>query len=144
MSILIKRAEACHLDEIVTLEREIFPDPWSKALLMRKIDDPAAIFCIAEREGKVLGYAILQGMPPEAEVINIAVYKEARCQGVGHNLLQALLDEAKTQGIATVYLEVRESNADAIALYASQGFKAVGLRKHYYQNPREHAILMTR
>lgn len=141
---MISRAKAHHLSQIAEIEREIFPDPWSKHLLLHKIEDEHTIFCVAEDEGEIQGYAILQLIAPEAEVINIAVAPTARRQGIGRALLTALLCEAEAAQIETIHLEVRESNQAAIALYATLGFRAVGLRKHYYDNPREHAVLMMR
>jgi len=142
MSIAIAPAALHHLAEIVRIERETFPDPWSEALLARKMEDLTTIFCVAEQGRCVLGYAILQRIDPEAEVINIAVAKDARRQGIGHRLLEALLADAKEQGIEAIHLEVRAGNTAAIALYKSQGFQPIGLRKNYYQTPREDAILM--
>jgi len=140
---MIKQAEPHHLSEIAQLEREIFPDPWSEHLLARKMEDPSTIFCVAEHEGQVKGYAILQLIHPEAELINIAVAPTARQQGLGRKLLETILHKTAAKQIETIHLEVRESNQAAIHLYRALGFQPVGLRKHYYENPREHAVLMT-
>jgi len=139
---MIKQAKVYHLPQIAAIEREIFSDPWSAELLARKIEDSNTIFCVAEDGDAVKGYAILQLIAPEAEVINIAVVPSARQQGIGRCLLEVLLREAETQQIETIHLEVRESNQAAIVLYRAFSFQVVGLRKHYYQNPREHAIRM--
>jgi len=139
---MIERVKTHHLPQIVTIERELFPDPWRAELFARKCKDPNTIFYVAEDEDGVKGYAILQLIAPEAEIINIAVTPGARRLGIGHGLLEALLREAETQKIELIHLEVRENNQAARALYHAFGFQEIGLRKHYYQNPREHAILM--
>jgi len=139
---MIIQAKTHHLPQIAAIEQEIFPDPWSIELLLRKTLDPNTIFYVAEDGEGVKGYAILQLIPPEAEVINIAVTPIARQEGIGRALLEILLREAETQQIETIHLEVRENNQAAIALYRTLGFQEIGLRKHYYTNPQEHAILM--
>ena len=143
MSMIITRAKAGHLAEITQIERETFPDPWSARILAHKISDPATIFLIAEQESEIQGYALLQCIPPEAELTNFAVTEKARRSGTGRYLLKALLQEAKNQAIEAIHLEVRAGNTPAIALYTSRGFQPAGLRKNYYKNPNEHAVLMT-
>ena len=140
---MIKQAEPHHLSEIAQQEREIFPDPWSEGLLARKMEDPSTIFCVAEHEGQIKGYAILQLIHPEAELINIAVAPSHRRGGIGRALLEDILHKAAAKQITSIHLEVRENNHAAIALYRTRGFRPVGLRKHYYENPREHAVRMT-
>jgi len=141
---LIRAAEPHHLPDIVRIERENFPDPWSAGLLQRKITDPAILFLVAQAEDRLLGYGLLQLIAPEAELINIAVDQTVRRQGVGRALLTALLEEASAHGVTTVHLEVRASNAPALTLYEALGFRPIGRRRGYYQNPCEDAILMTR
>ena len=142
MSLEIKVAETHHLEQIVRIEQASFSDPWSCGLLQRKMEDKGVVFYVAERDGSVLGYGILQCVLPEAEVINVVAADGARRQGIGRGVLEALLREAKRRGVETVHLEVREGNLGAIGLYRSLGFEMVGLRKDYYENPREHAVLM--
>ena len=141
----IIKAEPRHLADIVKIEQAAFPDPWSRDLLERRITDPYTIFLIAEGEdGHLLAYAILQLIPPEAELLNIAVSEAARRSGIGRALLTALLEEAKSRGIDLIHLEVRASNHVAIALYETLGFTQTGLRRNYYETPCEDAILMAK
>lgn len=144
MILQIKQAEPCHLPEIARLEQIIFPDPWSVALLEGRIHDPACRFLVVEGEGVVQGYGILQLFPPEAEVLNIAVNPTARRQGVGRCLLGALLEAAGTEDIGDIHLEVRVSNTPAQGLYRGFGFREIGLRNNYYDNPSEDAVVMIR
>ena len=146
MSIEIHKAEPRHLPEIVRIERGHFSAPcscWSEEFIERKIHDPAVRFLVAEAEGRVLGYAVLQFIPPEAELLNIAVDRPAQRQGIARRLIAHLLDEATEQGINTVYLEARASNTPALTLYRALGFVQVGARRNYFQNPVEDAVLMT-
>jgi len=140
---MIEQAKLHHLAEIVQIEQESFPDPWSEALIVRKMEDTNTIFYVAVRDEQVLGHAVLQCIAPEAELEQIAVKKAARQQGIGRRLLEAAIAEAEKRGIREIRLEVRAGNIPAIALYHTLGFRDVGLRKGYYKNPSEDAVLMS-
>jgi ribosomal-protein-alanine N-acetyltransferase len=99
---------------------------------------------VAERAGRVVGYAVLWFAADEAELGDMAVLPEARRRGLGRWLLDAALAEAARRGARRVYLEVRESNGAARGLYERAGFEAAGVRPDYYSEPKEDAILMTR
>jgi len=155
MSIIIKSADLCHLPEILRIERESFPDPWSKNHLRQRILDPASLVYVAAETHyapvgadapsgpeHLLGFAILQFIGPEAELHNMAVDQTAKRQGIGRLLLSALIQTAQGRGVEVIHLEVRAGNAPAIALYEGLGFQRVGLRRGYYQVPLEDAVLM--
>ena len=93
--------------------------------------------------GRVLGYVGLMYVLDEGYISNVAVHPEARRQGIGDALIDALAAKAAELELAFLTLEVRESNAPAIALYAKHGFHPVGKRKNYYDAPKEDAVLMT-
>lgn len=135
---------AAHLPQIAALERRCFPaDPWSEELFRDALDNPRAAILLAEGEdGTVLGYAVLSVVLDEGNLDNIAVAPEARRQGVADALLGALTGFGRDH-LSVLMLEVRASNAPAIALYKKHGFAAVGRRKNYYDAPKEDAILMT-
>ena len=101
---------------------------------------------VAEREetGEVLGYAGMEFVCGEGYLDNVAVFPKARRQGAGRALVGALLTYAKAHGGSFVTLEVRPSNAAAIALYESLGFAEAGRRRHFYRDPMEDALLLTR
>jgi len=139
----IVRAERCHLADIVRMEQAHFPDPWSERLLERKLHDPDVCFLVAEADGNICGYAILQLLSPEAELLNLAVEQDVQRQGIARQLVTQLFNEAMAKGIDTIHLEVRASNIPALTLYNILGFETVGRRKAYYQNPTEDAVLMT-
>ncbi len=133
-----------HLPQVAALEKLCFPaDPWSEALFREALDNPAVAILLAQGEGgAVLGYAVLSAVLDEGNLDDIAVHPEHRRQGVADALLGALTDFGR-EHLSALMLEVRASNAPAVALYEKHGFAAVGRRKNYYDAPREDAILMT-
>ena len=133
-----------HLPAVTALETVCFPaDPWSGALFQAALDNPAVAILLAQGEdGALLGYAVLSTVLDEGNLDNIAVAPEARRQGIADALLSALTAFGR-EHLSRLMLEVRSSNAPAIALYEKHGFTAVGRRKNYYDAPREDAILMT-
>lgn len=135
---------AAHLPQVAALEKICFPaDPWSLELFQAALDNPNASILLAEGEdGFLLGYAVLSVILDEGNLDNIAVAPAARRRGVADALLDVLTGFGR-ENLAALMLEVRASNAPAIALYEKHGFAAVGRRKNYYDAPREDAILMT-
>lgn len=135
-----------HLDEIAQLEQVCFSTPWSRRMLAEELDNACAAFLTAidTDTGKVVGYAGLHVVLDEGYITNIAVFPDQRRKGIAGKLLQVFLDFAQGNGLSFMTLEVRESNAAAIVLYGSRGFRSVGRRKAYYRHPTEDAILMTR
>lgn len=144
MNIQITPAANEHLPQLTALERICFPaDPWSESVYRAALDNPAVAILLAQGEdGALLGYAVLSTVLDEGNLDNIAVAPYARRQGIADALLSALTAFAR-EHLACLMLEVRASNAPAIALYEKHGFIAVGRRKNYYDAPREDAILMT-
>ncbi|MCI8423809.1 MAG: ribosomal protein S18-alanine N-acetyltransferase [Lawsonibacter sp.] len=134
----------CHIPQIAALEKACFSDPWSETLLEAELFDPQASFLVAEDpEGNVLGYAGLHAVLDEGYIDNIAVKPDARRHGVGSALLDVFCRFGEVN-LAFLSLEVRASNTPAIALYEKRLFRRAGLRKGYYQHPREDAVIMTR
>ena len=133
-----------HLPAVAALEKRCFPaDPWSEGVFRSALDSPNTSILLAEGEdGTLLGYAVLNTVLDEGNLDNIAVAPQARRQGVADALLSALTSFGR-EHLACLMLEVRASNAPAIALYEKHGFAAVGRRKNYYSAPREDAVLMT-
>lgn len=131
------------LPAVAALEKTCFPaDSWSEALFRDALDNPAVVILLAEGEdGAVLGYAVLSVVLDEGNLDNIAVAPEYRRRGVADALLGALTGFGR-EHLSVLMLEVRASNAPAIALYEKHGFTAVGRRKNYYDAPREDAVLM--
>ena len=133
-----------HIDQIAALEQACFSTPWAENMLTDALFDPQASFIVAEdEEGNVLGYAGLHAILDEGYIDNVAVEEAARRHGVASALLDVFCRFGQAN-LAFLTLEVRASNAAAIALYEKHGFAQAGLRKNYYQHPREDAIIMTR
>jgi len=100
------------------------------------------LFLVAEVAGEVGGYVVALDAADEGEILNLAVAPGGRRIGLGRALVEAILGMLKDREVSHVYLEVRESNAPARALYAAQGFREVGRRKAYYRRPVEDAIVL--
>ena len=131
-----------HIPQILTLEQACFSTPWTATMLTDALFDPQASFIVAEdEEGNVLGYAGLHVVVDEGYIDNIAVEPDARRHGVASALL-AVYCRVGGATLAFLTLEVRSSNAPAIALYEKHGFQRAGLRPGYYQHPREGGVIM--
>lgn len=132
-----------HIPQIAQLERACFSHPWSEELLAQELWNDASAVIVAEGEdGTVLGYAGVSTVLDEGYIDNVAVASQFRRQGVADELIAALVRFGRAK-LAFLTLEVRASNAPAIALYAKHGFREAGRRKNYYDDPKEDAILMT-
>jgi len=97
---------------------------------------------VAECAGVAVGFVLVRYVGDEMEILNLAVAEGSRRSGVGRCLVRAALDEARVRGTSRAFLEVRESNAPALALYNSAGFKPVGRRRNYYHEPDEDALVL--
>lgn len=133
-----------HIDQIAQLEQACFSSPWTTNMLTDALFDTQASFIVAEdEEGNVLGYAGLHVIVDEGYIDNVAVEPDARRHGVASALLDVFCRFGEAN-LAFLSLEVRASNAAAIGLYEKHGFAQVGLRKNYYEKPKEDAVIMTR
>lgn len=133
-----------HIDQIAQLEQACFSSPWTANMLTDALFDTQASFIVAEdEEGNVLGYAGLHVIVDEGYIDNVAVEPDARRHGVASALLDVFCRFGEAN-LAFLSLEVRASNAAAIGLYEKHGFAQVGLRKNYYEKPKEDAVIMTR
>lgn len=130
-----------HLPALAELEKQCFHAPWSEKMLREELG--GGIFLVAEQDGEVQGYVGCQTVLDEGYITNVAVSPDFRRRGAARRLIAELIARAKEKGLAFVTLEVRESNAPAIALYTGAGFAPVGKRKNFYSNPAENAVLMT-
>jgi ribosomal-protein-alanine N-acetyltransferase len=140
----IRRATGGDLDRIVAIERQSFSDPWSRSSFASLVDDPRVLFAVASsaETGAVIGYAVTWIVVDEAEIANLAVTPSERGAGVGAALLDTAIAAAAARGVRAIFLEVRDSNAAARALYASRGFTQVGRRRRYYRRPVEDALVL--
>ena len=133
-----------HLDQVARIEQLCFSDPWSRRMLSEHLENECAATLVAQAEdGTVLGYAGLLVVLDEGYITNVAVRPEHRRQGIAGELLKVFRRFAEGNKMAFLTLEVRDSNASARALYTKHGFCEVGVRKNYYDHPKEDAIIMT-
>lgn len=140
----VRSAVPADLPGLVSLEQACFAIPWSEESLRYDLcDHPAAHYFVADApDGSLAGYAAFWQALDEAQITNVAVAPAWRRRGLGRLLLQALIGKASELALETLFLEVRSSNRPAIALYESAGFKSVGLRRAYYSDNGEDAIIM--
>ena len=141
--LVIRDATSDDLAEIHQIERASFGDPWSRAAFAQALAAPAVRLSVAAQPA-VLGFIAVRTVADEAEILNVAVATAARRGGVGRALVRHALEHADQSGAYSVFLEVRPSNAAALALYRSFGFVEVGRRRHYYRAPVEDALVLRR
>ena len=139
---MIRRMEERDIPEVAELERICFSECWSARILESGIHSPYDVYYVFEQDERILGYCNLRVLAGEGEVQRIAVHPDSRRYGVGRKLMDAMVDFAVENKAAAVTLEVRESNRPARNLYESYGFTAEAVRKGYYRNPSEDAVIM--
>lgn len=131
-----------HVPQIALLERECFADPWSQQSIASELRNPLSLWLVAQEGQTLLGYVGSQTCQDETDMMNIAVSPASRRQGVARALIEALVSALRERGSKQLTLEVRASNGPARQLYESLGFLQVGLRKNYYRNPKEDALIL--
>ena len=131
-----------HVAQVAALEKLCFSDPWSETSIASELENPLSLWLIAEENGAVCGYVGSQTVLDETDMMNIAVHPDCRRKGIAAALITELVSRLKARGSRVLRLEVRESNFSAIALYEALGFTQLGLRKNYYRNPKENALIL--
>ncbi len=128
--------------EVARIETTAFSTPWSEETFRSLLERSGVELWVAEWEDQLAAYAILWTVLDEGELANIAVRSDLRGRGIGSGLLSRMLEVAEDSGVRSLYLEVRESNALAREMYARRGFHEIGVRKAYYEGPREDARVL--
>lgn len=133
------------IDSIMSIETTIYSHPWTKGIFADCIKIGYLCF-IAERDQQIYGYGAMSTGAGECHILNISVPKHLQGKGIGKQLLQHMLFQAKQQKVEMALLEVRESNQQAINLYENQGFNEIGVRKGYYPaaKGKEDAIMFAK
>ena len=131
-----------HVAGIAALEKICFSDPWSETSISSELNNPLSLWLVALDNDRVVGYVGSQTVLDGADMMNIAVDPAYRRQGVAAELIERLETALKSKGVICLTLEVRASNAPAIALYDKLGFAIVGRRPNYYRHPKEDALIM--
>ena len=135
----IIRMNESHVSAVAELERLNFSAPWDEAAVRSELTNKLSLWLVALAGEAVVGYVGSQTVLGEADMMNIAVSHTHRRRGIARMLVQELLARLAA---GMLPLEVRASNAPAIALYESLGFQQVGLRKNYYRKPKEDALIL--
>lgn len=141
---IIRTMNEKDLSEVVRLEVENFSDPWSEQSLKESMNQTFALCLVAEMKMEIVGCFIFYQSLDEGEILRIAVKKGYQHSGIGTALIKQMDSYCEQFKIRRVMLDVRKSNLKAIKFYKKQGFVPDGMRKHFYANPMEDAILMSR
>ncbi|MBQ2277730.1 MAG: ribosomal protein S18-alanine N-acetyltransferase [Clostridia bacterium] len=139
----ILHADPAMLPVILEIENEAFTCPWSEKSFAEAFEaQNITVYAAVAEDGSIAGFSCLMWYADEGEILNIAVRESARKNGVGGQLMNAMLTEGAADGVRTFFLEVRESNTAARRLYEKNGFEILGVRKRYYSKPVEDAVIM--
>lgn len=139
---IIRKMRKEDLTQVAAIEAATFSEPWSAKGFEDTLQMTNVLFLVAEQEHVICGYCGIYFALDEGEITNVAVDRTYRRQGVGSQLVGAMLAQAQKQGIKNYILEVRVSNQNAIALYKKHGFQIEGTRKNFYRMPIEDAYIM--
>jgi ribosomal-protein-alanine N-acetyltransferase len=139
----IRRLTYADLPQVIAIERRAFPTPWSLAMFVLELSKPSGICLAAEGPNGIIGYCVCSRYDTVWHIMNVAAAPEHRREGLGTALLTALFDRVD-EPRPRFTLEVRTSNAGAIHLYEGLGFRGAGLRRRYYQDNGEDAVIMWR
>ena len=140
-SLEIRRLTYADLPQVIAVERRAFPTPWSLAMFVLEISKPGGVCLAAVREGRIVAYCVCSRYDTVWHLMNIAVDPALQRQGIATALLVRLAERVDDPQ-ARFTLEVRRSNVAAIALYERHGYRAAGLRRRYYQDNGEDALIM--
>jgi ribosomal-protein-alanine N-acetyltransferase len=142
--LVVRHMELADLPMVVEIEKECFSSPWSARSFASCLADRDTVFSIvATVDERVVGYAVNWLVPPEIHIGNIAVAPGFRRLGIARQLLNTVLAYGRARHCSVAHLEVRVSNVPAIGLYEQMGFRRVGLRRGYYEDSGEDALLMS-
>lgn len=140
--IVIEKMKSDDIANVVEVENNSFDIPWSKESFENELKNKLAMYLVAKVEDKAVGYVGVWKIFDEGHITNVAVHPDYRGQGIGKSLISELLYLCEKEGINSLTLEVRKSNIVAQSLYKSFGFVEEGIRKGYYSDNNEDAIIM--
>ena len=139
----IVKMNSAHVASVAAIEKECFgTEAWSERSVASELENKLALWLVALDGETVAGYVGSQTVCNETDMMNVAVTAPYRRQGIAEKLVNALVEELKAIESHSLTLEVRASNTPAIALYEKLGFVQTGLRKNYYRNPKEDALIL--
>ena len=140
--IRIREMTAADVVWVAALEKICFHDPWSEGSVASELNNPLSLWLVAEENGALVGYVGSQTVMGETDMMNVAVHPDRRREGIAEVLITELITRLKNRGSTSLSLEVRVSNEAAKGLYEKLGFHQAGLRKNYYRNPKEDALIL--
>ena len=141
---LIRRMTESDLDEVMEIERESFSLPWSRDSYLGELNNSFANYMVCDHAGDIAAYGGIWVVFEEAHITNVAVAGKFRGQGIGCALMKELENIARAKHAIRIFLEVRPSNAAALKMYNKLDYIQTGLRKAYYTDNGEDALIMTR
>ena len=139
---IIAQMKPEHVAQVAALEKLCFSDPWSEKSIASELDNELSLWLVALDGDRVAGYVGSQTVIDETDMMNIAVHPDYRRKGIAGRLVEALIAMLKEGGSHRLSLEVRVSNESARRLYDELGFSEIAIRKRYYQNPKEDALIL--
>ncbi len=143
MELIIRNAVAADAAAVAAIEKACFSAPWSERQIEEEIGKDNALFFVAEADGDVFGYVSAEDVCGECYMNNLAVAQTFRGRKIGRLLLGRLIDAARARGCEFLTLEVREGNAPARHIYETCGFSLAGVRKNFYDAPKENGCIYT-
>lgn len=141
-NIVIEQMTSKDIDGVFEVEKNCFEHHWSKDAFKKELNNEVAIYLVAKLDGKVVGYVGIWFVMDEGHITNVAVHSDYRGRKIGDKLVQALVELCRENNIVSMTLEVRVSNIVAQNLYKKYGFKLAGIRKEYYSDNKEDAMIM--
>lgn len=141
---IIRRMNLSDIERVAEIEKDLFGVPWSKETLENCLGNKLYYCYVVEKEEQLAGYILLMAVAGEMELLRIATGKVFQRQGLADGLMKTMLIEAESLDIEAITLEVRSRNEAAISLYNKYGFISEGIRKNYYHNPQDDAVIMWR
>ena len=141
-NIVIRPMTKDDVDDVYKVEEDCFVDPWSKESIRKELKNDLARYLVAEIDGEIVGYVGVWFVVDEGHITNVAVHSNYRGKKIGDKLVKEMVELCKQSNIVAMTLEVRVSNIVAQNLYKKYGFKMGGIRKEYYSDNKEDAIIM--
>lgn len=141
-NIIIRSMTKDDVDSVYIVEEDCFTDPWSKESIRKELKNDLARYLVAELDNKIVGYVGVWFVVDEGHITNVAVHSDYRGQKIGDKLVKEMVKLCKESKLIAMTLEVRVSNTVAQNLYKKYGFKMGGIRKEYYSDNKEDAIIM--
>lgn len=138
----IREMQFDDLESVMEIENANFSKPWTETGFFTFLIRDDTLFLVAAEDDHILGYCGIVMVQEEGDITNVSVAKNVQNMGIGQRLMEELLMRTKEKGIQKIFLEVRESNQQAIHVYEKIGFKQISIRKNYYESPVENGLVM--